>query len=113
VTRPDPQLSPITATCWWVHHTGWRTCLPGLVPLTHHHLMWAIHRFALAALAMGAASAAVAAEAASSRRVLLQPPAVVAPSPITDRFAVTARFISPMMETFFRYDDPQHPAAAG
>src|SRR5690606_3460047 len=75
--------------------------------------MWAIHRFALAALAMGAASAAVAGEASSSGRVLLQPPAVVVPSPITDRFAVTARFISPMMETFFRYDDPQNPADAG
>lgn len=62
--------------------------------------------------AAGVAGAAVAGEAGSGR-VLLQPPAVVIPSPITDRFAVTARFTAPLMQTFFRYDDPRNPADRG
>ncbi len=103
-------LSPIAVMC--IDHIRRGACLPPRAPLTHHHPMWAIRRFALAALAIGTCAAGMAGEATSGR-VLLQPPAVVVPSPITDRFAVTARFTVPMMETFFRYDDPQNPSDTG
>jgi len=74
--------------------------------------MRAFHRFALALAMAGMAGAAIAGEAPQGR-VLLQPPKVLTPSPITDRFAVTARFYSPTMETFFRYDNPDNPADFG
>lgn len=69
-------------------------------------------RFVLAVTAALAGSASLASEEGTSR-VLLQPPAVVVPSPITDRFAVTARYFSPRMETFFRYDNPAAPEERG
>lgn len=87
--------------------------MPGAGRLTHHAPMWAFHRFALAALAMGAAGQVAAGEAMSSGRTLLQPPSQAIPSPITDRFAATVRFHSPMMESFFRYDDPDNPSDFG
>lgn len=75
--------------------------------------MWAIHRSALAALAAVAASANILAAEAPAGRVLLQPPRVVVPSPITDRFAVNVRLNAPQMETFFRYDSLENPADRG
>ena len=75
--------------------------------------MWAFRGFVLAAAVSAGVSGVGQAAEAGPGRVLLQPPAVVVHSPITDRFAVTARFYTPMMQTFFRYDDPANPADFG
>lgn len=71
-----------------------------------------MHRLVLLLAAAGAVGTGMAGEAGEGR-VLLEPPVVVIPSPITDRFAVTARFHSPQMQTFFRYDDPDNPSDLG
>lgn len=77
--------------------------------------MWAFHRSALTLAAACVAGAGLASEPAEtgSGRVLLQPPARVVPSPITDRFAMTARYFGPKMSTFFRYDNPDDPDIRG
>jgi hypothetical protein len=113
------QVSPIAAnpTLWpgaihQMDHTSPALHLPPAVALNHHRKMRAILRFVPALVACGATGIAMAEEAAQGR-VLLQPPRAVIPSPITDRFALTARFSSPRMQTFFRYDDPDNPADRG
>ena len=95
-----------------MHHNWSAARLPGPARLTHHGLMWAMQRLVPAVALICTAGVAVAGEAGSGR-VLLQPPVQVIPSPITDRFAVTVRYSSPMMQTFFRYDDPDDPSEVG
>lgn len=75
--------------------------------------MWAIHRWAVSAAAAAMAWGTTLAGEAPAGRVLLQPPKIVIPSPITDRFAVTARLNAPQMQTFFRYDSLENPADRG
>ncbi len=75
--------------------------------------MWAFHRWAVSAAAAAMTCGTALAGEAPVGRVLLQPPKVMIPSPITDRFAVTARLSAPRMETFFRYDSLLDPADRG
>lgn len=72
-----------------------------------------VSSYALLAIALAGCQGAVHAGEAGSGRVLLQPPKVVVPSPITDRFAVNVSYAYPGMSTFIRYDNPNDPADFG
>jgi hypothetical protein len=72
-----------------------------------------VSSYALLALTLACSQGVVLAGEAGSGRVLLQPPTVVVPSPITDRFAVNVSYAYPALSTYMRYDNPNDPADAG
>src|SRR5688572_28289064 len=79
------------------------TGLRPAAPLADHADMRMTLRLVLGAAAAVAAGMAPAGEAGSGR-VLLQPPPVVVPSPITDRFAVRVLYYEPAINNRLRYD---------
>jgi hypothetical protein len=72
-------------------------------PLADHAGMRITFRLVLGAAAAFAAGLVSAGEAGSGR-VLLQPPPVVIPSPINDRFAVRVLYYQPAINNRLRYD---------
>jgi hypothetical protein len=81
--------------------------LAGRPAATHHCRMRAIHRMCWASLLVTVVSGpSLAAESESgSGRVLLQPPAVIIPSPINDRFALRVLYYHPAVNNRLRYDN--------
>ena len=67
--------------------------------------MRTIERLVLAAASLLVLDMAAAGEAPPAERVLLQPPKLSIPSPITDRFAVRGMFYRPAIGTTVRYDN--------
>ncbi len=105
------RVSPFAATTDCVTLSGATACrVRQGCPIIFHMLK--LQAAALMLAAVGASGAGMAGEAGSGR-VLLQPPRVVIPSPITDRFAVNVSYAYPGMSAVVRYDNPNDPTDEG